>query len=326
MPELARTLRFDIWAGVLLDSVTLLNIGGSFRHGVSADWMPRMLDIEYREGDAVQMSALARQAVPVDSLGVNLGGRLEHSVRYRDIYRPLGLGDELRVLLRDGGRAWGALVLVRSGELPPFSPAELAFAAGLSQPLGRLLRRTSIGAPGPDGLARSGLVVLAADYSPLSLSATAEGWFAELAEEPARGRGLPASVYSVAAAALRNGAAGARACVPTRAGGLAAIEGWRLDGGEGVQVALSVGPAAPSDQVSRLIHSYGLSERECEVLAQVLRGASTAQISRSLSLSPYTVQDHLKAVFDKTGVRSRRELVGQVFFRDYHGLLGFGPD
>jgi len=44
----------------------------------------------------------------------------------------------------------------------------------------------------------------------------------------------------------------------------------------------------------------------------VLRGASTHAIVAELHLSAYTVKDHLKSIFDKTGVRSRRDLVAQI--------------
>jgi DNA-binding CsgD family transcriptional regulator len=67
--------------------------------------------------------------------------------------------------------------------------------------------------------------------------------------------------------------------------------------------------------------AYQLREREQEVTRLVLQGYSTREIAQRLFLSPHTVQQHLKGVFAKTGVHSRRELVARIFFTHYEPRL-----
>jgi DNA-binding NarL/FixJ family response regulator len=63
--------------------------------------------------------------------------------------------------------------------------------------------------------------------------------------------------------------------------------------------------------------AYGLTKQEQTVTRFVCRGLSTREIAERLHITANTVQDHLKSIFDKTGVRSRRELVTAILQEQY---------
>ena len=104
-----------------------------------------------------------------------------------------------------------------------------------------------------------------------------------------------------------------RVRIRTRAGRWAVLHAARLSGPSGERrKSVVVAPARPADTVPLLLAAHGLTPREADVARLVLRGPSTETIIDTLHISRYTVQDHLRAVFDKVGVRSRRDLAGRL--------------
>jgi DNA-binding CsgD family transcriptional regulator len=74
------------------------------------------------------------------------------------------------------------------------------------------------------------------------------------------------------------------------------------------RVLITVEPISGPEVTSLMLSAYELTAREREVCGEILAGGTTAQIAERLHLSAYTVQDHLKSIFTKVGVRSRAEL------------------
>jgi DNA-binding CsgD family transcriptional regulator len=90
------------------------------------------------------------------------------------------------------------------------------------------------------------------------------------------------------------------------------------------RVAVIINAARDPEVASLIAQAYGLSARERELTRLVLHGRSTHEIAEGLHVSPYTVQDHLKSIFEKVGVRSRRELVAQLFLQQCAPKLAIG--
>jgi DNA-binding NarL/FixJ family response regulator len=109
-----------------------------------------------------------------------------------------------------------------------------------------------------------------------------------------------------------------RAHVQLRSGLWLAVQASGLTTSSGKrQVAVIVEPAGPSEIAPLIVSAYALTHRETEIAQRVLQGLSTKEIASTLSIPTLTVQQHLKLIVDQVGVRSRRELVSQVFDQHY---------
>jgi len=171
-----------------------------------------------------------------------------------------------------------------------------------------------------DGIEHAGMGVLLLDEAlrPCGTTEAARAWFTAInpAGIPFPG-GIPGVVWNTVGRLLaiergEDPARAARARTRTSSGRWALVEAARLDdGGSGFAVTVRV--AGIEDVLGLVTRASGLTPRERELVALLLEGLDTRELCERLFISRHTVQDHLKSVFEKVGVRSRRELVSSVF-------------
>lgn len=147
-------------------------------------------------------------------------------------------------------------------------------------------------------------------------------------QSPATHEPIPLPVLAVASMARRNAQSDEAGPVPSRrspprADGCPCTRRSRGEARQD-QVAVVIQPAAADTSIGLELEAYGLTEREREVSWLAVKGVSTAAIAEQLFLSPWTVQDHLKSAFEKTGTHSRRELRSKVFHEEYLPAIGSG--
>jgi DNA-binding CsgD family transcriptional regulator len=292
---------------------------------------PEWLAHEYYEDDFHKMAGVARSARGFSTLHEATGGEPSRSPGWNLYLRPYGAEQELLVALRTrGGESWGMLGLYREPGQPLFDAGEVRFLAAVAPHLAEGARRGLLvgEASDPEGPEAPGLVILRDDWQVESITPGVAQWLDDLPGGDWTARGiLPAAVLAVAGRALRTAelpdAPGevALARVLSRSGRWVVLHGAALLSERARRVAVIIEAAHPARISSLLMAAYGLTEREQEITRLVLQGNSTAEIAHALVLSTHTIQQHLKSIFDKTGVRSRRELVGKVFFSHYEPRL-----
>jgi DNA-binding CsgD family transcriptional regulator len=310
--ELQRVIGFDRWCWVLADPDALIPLGGIADHDYGPA-VPRVLELEY-SGDFAAMDAVAQRVEPVGSLSADTGGDLPRSTRWDEVLRRVGIGDEAVVACRDAFGCWGWIKAYRDGGDRWFDDADLDLLASVTSSLARIVRRRLTDERGAGELEphAPGVIVLDSALAPVGRTAGASAWIGALPGAALfAGWGmLPAEVYPLATLARSERTRhGVRVLERAVDGRWVMIEAAPLKGDGEREIAVTFRGAAPRETFELLCRAYRLTRRERDVVGAVLAGLDTRRISERLFISPHTVQDHLKSIFGKVGVQSRRELL-----------------
>jgi DNA-binding CsgD family transcriptional regulator len=243
---------------------------------------------------------------------------------WREFLHRYGVHDVASVGFADRFGCWGFLDLWRPVATPGFDDAEAEFLGQLTGPMTAALRRTQAGIFRPvahDQPQSSGPVVLllSPDLRVRAQTAQTQDYLRRLVPPEGNQAPVPAGAYNVAAQllAIETGvdAHPPQARVHLPGGAWLTLRAARI--GDAARradrdIAVTIETTTPADRADLFARAHALSSREGELLRQLTAGGDTREVVRQMFLSPHTVQDHLKAIFTKTGTRSRQALVSRV--------------
>lgn len=293
---------------------------GVFTAQAAVDAGAGIVASEYFLTDLNTFASLAARRVPVGILSQATKGRPERSARYRDVLAPAGIPFELRAAFVNRGRCWGAVHIARREHRRDFTAEDAAALASITAAIADGIRtsiRFDAARQTGDGSA-PGLVVLGPSNNVELITPPAQELLAAM-RSPA-----PAAVPSPVLALA--GFTRSRAHDPDRQPDTVAVptpSGWITlhaslpEGGADGRVAIVLERTASPQTTAIRLEAHGVTAREREIATLLAHGHTNPEIATRLVLSLYTVQDHIKNLFEKTGVSSRQELVARIFLDDY---------
>ena len=322
-PIVDRVIRSDGYFMGATDPETTLCIGFGAHRDLPVETCQPTWDHEFLVPDFMKYVDIASSGRYVADMHEETGGNPMRSARWREIQAPLGFRSEVRAAFTLGGSIWGVAQFNRLGDVARFSDAEKVWLAQVSPLMAQGLRRAMIthdvSAPAPRA---PGVMLLDADARVVSANAEAAAWLGEVdtATSGYYADGAVPLPFETQAYASRVRATPPGETPPptrlrTRDGVWLLLQGSLLEGTD--NLALVVQPAKASDVAPLIVEAYELTDREVDVTKLIARGLGTAEIASTLFLSPHTVRDHVKSVFEKTGVSSRGELTAKVFAEHY---------
>jgi len=320
--HLRRAVGFDGWCASLSDPATGLPSTAITEDSPVATCQRRFWQLEYGCPDVGAHDLHAAGARRVAVLSSVTGGDLARSRRWDELLRPAGTADELRAALTIGAMRWGSLTLYRATPRGWFSEDEEHLVHNLHGPLSTAARKGWTAWPPSDAErdtkdAEPATVVATADGAFTGATPTARDWIARLGPHPVAAYSLMYALLArLAADTNRNPHQPSSASLLTRTsdGQWAELHAAPLasTSGPGQHVVVSIGLARTARTMAVLVHAYALSGRERQVARLMLDGQRVAEIAAALHVSPYTVRDHLKAIFRKTRSHTRHQLAARL--------------
>lgn len=265
--------------------------------------------IETAGQDVVSFAGLANSNNPVATLYRATQGAPASSERWRAVMSALGWGDELRAAVRSHGSTWGYLCVHREAHERPFTPRELARVGSLLPAIATAMQKAALSWPAATARLDTGVVIVDDRGRVSGVTGGAAAWLDELGA--CLPDGLPLLLDALVQRVFDRGLP-ITATITTRIGRAGVVDAALLQHAGRPQAVVVISAAPPAHNLQRLAAAGNLSTREREVLSCVVDGLSTRGVAELLGISPHTVQAHLTSVYDKTGIRSRRELIARL--------------
>jgi DNA-binding CsgD family transcriptional regulator len=319
LDQLRHAVSFDFHVFVLTDPET--SVGGDPLADVPMlDDLPRLIRLKYAT-TVNRWTALGDP--PVALLREGTEGRREQGRPWRDVLERAGIVDVASVVFRDRFGCWGFLDLWRAAPAGPFTRADADFLGTIAPTVTEGLRRcqaaTFAARPAAIGHRAPLVLLLSPELAIRAQTPQTHEYLRQLLPTPAGRSPIPAAAYNVAAqlVAIEEGIDDhpPTARVHLDHGVWITLRAARIGGGGPDlpgDIAVTIEHASPAERLDVFGRALALSARESELLTVLADGADTRQAGSRMHLSQHTVQDHLKSIFDKTGTRSRRELLARV--------------
>jgi DNA-binding CsgD family transcriptional regulator len=317
LDEIRPKVPFDAYVWLLTDPRTCVGSAPLAEAPSLAD-LPALIRLKYLT--PTNRWTAIESNVPVTLAGATNGDRSTSRI-WRELLQGYGIDDVVSTVFRDQYGCWAFLDLWRRGGT--FAADECALLQNTAPVVTASLRRSLLptfthAAAGFDQLSGPAVLLLSDEIELLTQTPQTDAYLRMLLPTPHGSSPVPAGAYNVAAQLLAREAGvdshAPSARVHLRDGIWVTLRAARIEKRsptDAASIAVSIESTPPTDRAALFARVAGLTDRETELLHHLVGGSDTRELAQQLFVSEHTVQDHLKSIFAKAGVNSRRMLIAR---------------